>query len=170
MVDNMWEISVINIGLLIMTCVFIIIMIQVFEINNKALIIILVIAICRMGFYGLILLETYDSRKELQQISDKYSEELVCKNGILGRVEAEQRKSLYKSIYSDQSGDIVAYKKLEINNKLYSLFYDDKDYYNVLYFVPVSTNGCKEYEVNKNIKSLLKTINSRNSGYKILLN
>lgn len=166
MVDNMWEISVINIGLLIMTCVFIIIMIQVFEINNKALIIILVIAICRMGFYGLILLETYDSHKELQQISYKYSNELVCKNGILGLVKTEQSRSLY----SWQNRDIVAYKKQEFDNKFHFLFGDDKDYYNILYFVPVSVNGCNEYNVNKNIKSLLNTINNRYSGYRILTN
>ncbi|WP_300707275.1 hypothetical protein [uncultured Brachyspira sp.] len=93
-------------------------------------------------------------------------QEPVCKNGILGLVKTEQSRSLY----SWQNRDIVAYKKLEINNKIYSLFYDNKDYYNVLLFVPVSTNGCKEYEVNKNIKSLLKIITSRNSGYRILTN
>lgn len=164
----MFDTSVINIivalGLLNAT----IVMMTFFEHTRPVMFIILIVIVCRLGLDGLILLETYDSHKELQQISDKYSEELVCKNGILGHVEAEQRKNLYKSIYSDQSGDIVAYKKLEINNKVYSLFYDDKDFYNVLYFVPVSTNGCKEYEVNKNINSLLKTITSRNSGYRIL--
>ncbi len=166
----MWDKSVLNIIASLGPIVAYLVLMRHFEYTKPVVFVVLIVLGCKVGLDGLILLETYDSHKELQQISDKYSEELVCKNGILGRVEAEQRKSLYKSIYSDQSGDIVAYKKLEINNKLYSLFYDDKDYYNVLYFVPVSTNGCKEYEVNKNIKSLLKTINSRNSGYKILLN
>lgn len=164
----MWDKSVLNIIASLGPIVAYLVLMRHFEYTKPVVFVILIVLSCKVGLDGLILLETYDSHKELQQISDKYSEELVCKNGILGRVEAEQRKSLYKSIYSDQSGDIVAYKKLEINNKLYSLFYDDKDYYNVLYFVPVSTNGCKEYEVNKNIKSLLKTINSRNSGYRIL--
>ena len=164
----MWDKSVLNIIASLGPIVTYLVLMRHFEYTKPVVFVILIVLSCKVGLDGLILLETYDSHKELQQISDKYSEELVCKNGILGRVEAEQRKSLYKSIYSDQSGDIVAYKKLEINNKLYSLFYDDKDYYNVLYFVPVSTNGCKEYEVNKNIKSLLKTINSRNSGYRIL--
>lgn len=166
----MWDKSVINIIVLLGLMVLYLVLMRHFEYTKPVVFVILIVLGCKAGLDGLILLETYDSHKELQQISYKYSNELVCKNGILGRVETEQRKSLYKSIYSDQRGDIVAYKKLEINNKLYSLFYDNKDYYNILYFVPVSTNGCKEYEVNKSIKSLLKTINSRNSGYRILLN
>ena len=166
----MWDKSVLNIIALLGPMVLYLVLMRHFEYTKPVVFVILIVLGCKAGLDGLILLETYDSHKEVQEINYKYSNELVCKNGILGRVEATQRKSLYESInlYPDESRDVVAYKKLEINNKIYSLFYDNKDYYNVLLFVPVSANGCKEYEVNKNIKSLLKIITSRNSGYRIL--
>lgn len=162
----MWDTSVTNIVVALFLGNVIIIMMIFLEQARLFMFGILVIFICRLGLDGAILLNIYDNHKELQQINKKFSEEPVCKNGILGLVKTEQSRSLY----SWQNRDIVAYKKQEFDNKFHFLFGDDKDYYNILYFVPVSVNGCNEYNVNKNINGLLNTINNRYSGYKILLN